>query len=364
MVEVLEIPVKMSSIEVSQMMNAAQYDPKQSKVVVNKIPIPKPKPNQVLIKIASASLCHSDLMAIGRPDLQEPFTLGHEGAGYVKTIGTAVPKSKIDWREGSPVGFLYINGCCFECEGCMVHNMHCLVGKPVVAGFDEFGFFAEYAVVDWQNVNLLPPQLDAKNSSAIFCAGITAYHAVNSCELRPGQIIAIIGAGGLGQLATQYAKALGLLVIAVDINDETLSVCKRQGADYVFNSLKNKDTYIQEVKKVTPKELGCHAAAVFSASEAAYASTPALLRPGGIWMFIGIANSPIEVSAFHLAIGSYVVKSDSTGTPQRMGPAVEFTAKHGIVPEVDIRKDLNEVQGMIDDMRAGRSTKRMGVVFE
>lgn len=353
----------MGSIEEPQFMSAAQYDPRQSKVVVNKLLIPAPKPNQVLVKIASASLCHSDLMAIARPGLQEPFTLGHEGAGYVKTIGSAVPRSKIDWGEGSPIGFLYINGCCFECEGCMVHNTHCLVGKPVIAGFDEFGFFADYAVVDWQNICLLPPQLDPKKSSAIFCAGITAYHAVNSCGLKSGQTIAVIGAGGLGQLATQYAKALGLKVIAVDINDETLSVCRQQGADHVFNSLTDKETYVQEVKKLTPKELGCHAAAVFSASGAAYASAPALLRPGGIWMFIGIADLPVEVSAFQLAVGSYIVKSDSTGIPQRMGPAVEFTAKHGIMPELDIRKDLHDIQGMVEDMRAGRSTKRMGIAF-
>lgn len=123
------------------------------------------------MKLASASLCHSDLLAIGRPDLTEPFTIGHEGAGYVYKIGTECQDK--GFKEGDPVGFLYINGCCFECEGCMHHNNQCSNGTPVIAGFAEFGFFQEYAQLDWQNVIKLPPPLLPENSSAIFCAGIT-----------------------------------------------------------------------------------------------------------------------------------------------------------------------------------------------
>lgn len=163
----------MGSISPQKTMKAAQWDPKQSKVVVNSIPIPEPKPNQILVKMASASLCHSDIMAIEMPNHADAFTLGHEGAGYAHSIGSEVPKDKIDFKEGDPVGFLYINDCCFECEGCMVHNTNCTVGSPKIAGFGAFGFFAEYAAVDWQNVCLLPSELEPKKSSAIFCAGIT-----------------------------------------------------------------------------------------------------------------------------------------------------------------------------------------------
>ena len=81
-------------------------------------------------------------------------------------------------------------------------------------------------------------------------------------------------------------------------------------------------------------------------------------------MFIGIAGKPIEVSTFALATGTYFVKSDSTGTPQRMRPAVEFTAKHNILPEVDIRSGLEDVNGMVEEMMAGKSKGRMGIVFD
>lgn len=158
-------------------MRAAQWDPEQKKVVVNSIPVPEIKPNQVLVKMASASLCHSDIIPIEAGMNSEPFTLGHEGAGFAQKIGSGVPSDKIDFKEGDPIGFLYINDCCFECEGCQIHNTHCETGKASIAGFGQFGFFAEYAAVDWQNVCKLPSQLDPKKSSAIFCAGITGKHA-------------------------------------------------------------------------------------------------------------------------------------------------------------------------------------------
>ncbi|KAL4919147.1 chaperonin 10-like protein [Aspergillus aurantiobrunneus] len=341
-------------------MKAAQWDPKQQKAVVNEIPIPEPAPNQILVKMASASLCHSDILAISQPDLTEPFTIGHEGAGYVARLGADCTDK--GFQEGNPVGFLYINGCCFECEGCLVHNMLCSQGKPTVAGFGSFGFFQEYAAVDWQNAIHLPPQLPPARSSAVFCAGITAFHAVDSCSLQPGQWFAAIGAGGLGQLATQYAKAMGYRVIAIDINDRALEACKEQGADMTINSLSRAEDYASEVKKITNG--GVHAAAVFSGAAAAYKSAPSIIRPGGVFMVIGISPVPLEVSTFDLAIGKYAIKSDSTGTPQRMGKAVDFTAKHGITPEIDIRSGLGDMDEMIREMRTGKSSKRMAVVFE
>lgn len=189
-----------------------------------------------------------------------------------------------------------------------------------------------------------------------------AFHAVDSCNLKPGQWFAAIGAGGLGQLATQYAKAMGYQVIAIDIKDKTLEACKSQGADVAFNSLTQADSYASEVKKITNG--GVHAAAVFSGSAAAYKGAPSIIRTGGTLMVIGISPSPMEVSTFDLAIGSYAIKAESTSTPQRMGKAVDFTAKHSITPEIEVRSGLEAMDDMIREMKAGTSTKRMAVVFE
>ncbi|KAL5340898.1 hypothetical protein BJX70DRAFT_387009 [Aspergillus crustosus] len=346
-------------------MCAAQWDPTQQKVLVNTIPVPSASPNQLLIKLSSASLCHSDLLAIAQTDLTKPFTLGHEGAGHI--VGFGRDCANKGFNEGDPVGFLYINGACFECEGCRVHNNHCTNGTPVVAGFGrtpagDFGFFQEFVAVDWQNVVVLPTGMDPKRSSAVFCAGITAFHAVDSCNLKPGQWFAAIGAGGLGQLAVQYAKAMGYKVIAIDINDGALAVCKDQGADVTFNSLTQSETYAAEIKKLTGG--GVHATAVFSGAPAAYKSAPGIIRPGGVFMVIGISPRPLELSTFDLAIGSYVIKAESTATPQRMGKAVDFTAEHKIMPEIEVRKGLEDVGEMIREMQVGKSDRRMAVVFD
>nr|WDW19288.1 enoyl reductase-like protein [Penicillium meliponae]CAG8993146.1 Dehydrogenase [Penicillium sclerotiorum] len=341
-------------------MKAAQWNPNEERVAVNEIPFPEPAPNQILIKMASASLCHSDLMSIRRPNLTSPFTLGHEGAGYVYKLGSNCQDK--GFKEGDPVGFLYINGCCFECEGCMIHNTHCKNGNPSVAGFGEMGFFQEYAPVDWQNIIHLPPSLDPKGSSAIFCAGITAFHAVDSCDLKPGQWLAVVGAGGLGQLATQYAKAMGFNVVAVDINDKALETCKTQGADLTVNSKSDGESHVDKVKNIT--QGGVHAAAVFSAASAAYKGALGLIRTGGVLMAIGIPTENIPVSVYDLVVGNYRVKAESTGIPQRMKKAVDFTAEHGIVPQVEIWPSLEDVDQMVKRMQAGESSRRMGVVFD
>lgn len=169
----------------------------------------------------------------------------------------------------------------------------------------------------------------------------------------------MIGAGGLGQLATQYAKAMGAKVLAVDINDATLDVCKAQGADAVFNSKTDQD-YVAKIKELTKG--GVHAAAVYSDAHVAYANAPKIIRVGGTFMAVGIVGKPLEVSAMDLVLGSYRLKADSTGIPQRMKKAVDFSAKHDIAPEVQIRK-LDDLDDMVNEMRAGTATKRMAVTF-
>lgn len=325
-------------------------------MVINEVPVPEPGPGQVLIKVSSASLCHSDLMHQNRVD-GPPITLGHEGVGIITKVHPSAEGK--GFSVGDHVGCGYIIGCCFECEGCLTHNLLCSSGKQKLQGFTADGFFAEYAVEDWQNLAKLPESMDLTKAAPIFCAGITAFHAVDSCELKPDQWLAVVGCGGLGQLATQYAKKMGLNVIGIDINDATLDVCKKQGADAVFNSRFNKD-YVEELKQLTNG--GAHAVAVFSDADAAYAAAPNVLRVNGLLMVIGLPKGNLTVSPLDLVLGKYRIKADSTSIPQRMMKAVDFTCKHNVIPEIEFRK-LEELPDMFDAMQAGRATKRMAVVF-
>lgn len=155
---------------------------------------------------------------------------------------------------------------------------------------------------------------------------------------------------------------MGYKVIAIDVNDKALQGCEQQGADVTFNSKLRAKEYVNEVKTLTGA--GVHAAAVFSAASAAYKSGLSVIRPSGLLMVVGIASEPLQISTFDLAIGKYRVKAESTGIPQRMKKAVDFTVQHNIIPEMEIRPSLEDLDSMITDMKAGQSSKRMGVVFE
>lgn len=180
------------------------HSSKQQKVVINDIPKPTPAPYQFLVKIHSASLCHSDLGMSLRPDY--PVTLGHEGVGHIESFGSEA--SDHGFAIGDAIGFNYFTGCCYTCSGCQVHNLRCETGNQKLQGFVADGFFAEYAVVDWMSAVKIPESLDMKRAAPLFCAGITAFHSVDGCELEAGMWLAVVGCGGLGQYAIQYAKAV------------------------------------------------------------------------------------------------------------------------------------------------------------
>lgn len=362
------------------MLPGSNYTQVRQKVVVNTAPIPSPGEGEFLIKLASASLCHSDLMSIAIPGRTEPVTLGHEGAGYIEKIGSAAGGK--GFKVGDAVGFLYVQGGCYECKGCLIHNNHCMRSQSQVNGFTIPGFFAEYSVVDWQNCIVLPAEIDVKTASPMFCAGITcrafsfyfaassffflkpysnslsAFHCIDSCELKHNDWIVIVGCGGLGQLAIQCAKVMGARVIAVDVNDETLANSKDQGADYVFNS-RNSPTYKDEILKLT--DGGAQSVAVFSAAEAAYESAIPLIEVGGILMVVGLPKNGIRLDALDIAVGRYRVKGDSTATPQRMPKAIDFIVRHGIKPQMELHDSLDAVPDMVNRMKQGKSTKKMVV---
>jgi propanol-preferring alcohol dehydrogenase len=186
-----------------------------------------------------------------------------------------------------------------------------------------------------------------------------AFHGVDSCELKPGDWLAVVGCGGLGQLAIQYGKAMGFKVIGLDINESILSVATQAGADAVFNTLANKN-YVEEIRTLTKG--GANAAAVFSASQAAYNSATKILQIMGVLMVIGLPREPIQFSALDLMKSLYRIKSESTGPPHKMPRAIEFTSKHNIVPQVSFYK-LEQINEMIEKMSSGKAQGRMAVVF-
>lgn len=154
---------------------------------------------------------------------------------------------------------------------------------------------------------------------------------------------------------------MGIKVIGLDINDETLAQTKKIGADLTFNSRTNPN-YLAEIREVTNG--GVHAAAVYSASITAYENAKSVLRIGGLLMAVGLPPKPFPVNLTEIITGFYRIKGDCTSIPQRMARAIEFTAKHKIQPNVVSFHKLEDLPDMVARMRAEKSTGRMAVLFD
>lgn len=229
-----------------------------------------------------------------------------------------------------------------------------------IQGFHRDGYFQEYAVVDGRNTFIIPDNLDIASAAPLFCGGVTAFHAVEECGLKPGEWMVMVGAGGLGQLAVQYAKAMNLKVIAIDINDAQLEEAQRLGADYVFNS-KTQPQYADRILEIT----GGGAAAVvnFTASKASYDTMPPMIRPvTGILMVVGVPHEPLTFDAFAIIFRRYVIKGACIGTCYNFKPCLEFSAKHNIKPHIDFYR-LEDVPEMMEKMKSGNMKGRMAVKF-
>ncbi|KJR83706.1 alcohol dehydrogenase, propanol-preferring [Sporothrix schenckii 1099-18] len=338
-------------------MKAGQWNGATKSIELNNVPVPEPAEGQFLIRMHSASLCHSDLMPEGRPDA--PTTMGHEGVGFVEAIHPSAEGK--GFVVGDAVGFLPFLDACFACDACHVHNLRCEQGTTKLQGWTSDGFFAEYVAVSWQNCAKIPPQLDMARAAPLFCAGVTAFHAVTGCALAPGEWLAVVGCGGLGQYATQFAKAMGYKVVGVDIQDDVLAAVTALGADAVINTRTTTAANVDEaIHALTAK--GVHAAAVFSAATAAYETAITLLRPGGLLMVVGITDTPLPVTAMDLCTGRYRLKAKNTGTARRMPPVLAFAAHHRIQPAVDFRT-LEDLPSMVEAMHQGQATRRQVVLF-
>jgi len=159
-------------------------------------------------------------------------------------------------------------------------------------------------------------------------------------------------------MGIQFAKALGLKVVGVDINDEVLQAAKNSSADVVINS--RNSAYESDLRRATGG--GADAAVVFSAAQAAYDTATKILKIGGILMVIGLPPEPIRFNALELMKKLYQIKSESTGPPQQMPRAIEFIAKHNVKPKVELFK-IDQINTMIEKMQSGKSRSRMAVVF-
>ena len=255
---------------------------------VQNVDKPAPGPGEVLVKVETSGLCHTDIHAAHgdwpiKPSL--PLIPGHEGVGIVEALGAGVELIKVGDRVAMP----WLGSACGVCDYC-VDGWETLCEQQVNTGYGRDGANAAY-------VAKVPDAVDPLDAAPLTCAGVTTYKAVKVSGVRPGQLVAIFGIGGLGHLALQYAKISGATVVAVDVVDEKLELAKELGADYVVNALV--EDPVQAIKALG----GAHAAISLAAAPKAFEQAFGSLRRGGTLVFVAADAPPDGDGAMSLIAG-------------------------------------------------------------
>ncbi|RBR05270.1 uncharacterized protein FIESC28_11401 [Fusarium coffeatum] len=300
---------------------------------IQSIPLPKPQPWEILIKLSATGVCGTDMaLAAGYLGPCRDI-LGHEGVGRVEQIGDGVDPSTI--KVGDRVGIAWVRDVCGRCSCCLEPGgeVRCLEQQNSGRKWD--GTFAEYCLVPGRYVLAIPddPVLPDELVAPILCGGVTAYKALKACEATPGSWVAIVGAGGgVGGLGIQYAKAMGYRVAAIDVGAAKES-CLAMGADAYFDG-SNPDTPAK-FKKLTPNEDGAKAVIVTAGSGRAYQSALDLVAAFGTLVCVGIPPPDQAMNLHPLKLIDRGIKLLGTlvGTRTETMEALEFV-RRGVVKHV------------------------------
>jgi propanol-preferring alcohol dehydrogenase len=328
-------------------MRAAVAEALKEPLVLREVPIPEPAAGQVLVRIVGSGVCHTDLHTIDGDwpmRVRLPLVPGHEAAGYVAALGTGVTGLK----EGDRVGIPWLYSACGVCELCLT-GRETLCLKQQNTGYSVNGGYADYAVAPAAYVGRLPDNVDLAAVAPILCAGVTTYKGLKETGAKAGEWVAISGVGGIGHIAVQYAKAMGLAVVALDIDDAKLAHAKELGADIVFHA--ERDLPVNKVLRLTGG--GVHGAVVTAVSLKAVEQTLAMLRRGGTCVMTGIPPGKITTSVFDVVVKGLTIRGSIVGTRQDLNEALWFAANGKVSAAIE-EQPLEAVNAVLDRLRTGR----------
>ncbi|MGT2715072.1 alcohol dehydrogenase AdhP [Streptococcus respiraculi] len=310
---------------------------------------------EALVEIEYCGVCHTDLHVAHGDFGQVPGRiLGHEGIGIVKEIAPDVKSLKV----GDRVSVAWFFEGCGACEYCNT-GRETLCRTVKNAGYSVDGGMAEQCIVTADYAVKVPENLDPAQASSITCAGVTTYKAIKEAQLKPGQWIALFGAGGLGNLAVQYAKKVfNAHVIAIDINNDKLELAKQVGADIVINGHEVEDVagLIQE------KTGGAHSAVVTAVSKVAFNQAVDSVRAGGRVVAVGLPSEMMDLSIVKTVLDGIQVVGSLVGTRKDLEEAFQFGAEGLVVPVVQTRS-VEDAPAVFDEMAAGTIQGRMVLDF-
>jgi len=340
----------------SRKMQAAVVKQFGKKLELEEWDVPSPEAGQILVKTEACGVCHTDLHAAHgdwplKPSL--PFIPGHEAIGLVAAVGSGVTIVK----EGDRVGVPWLYSACGACEYCLA-AWETVCPHAQFGGYTRNGGFAEYLLADPNYVAHVPAGLTAAEAAPLICAGITTYKGIKETAAKPGEWIAISGAGGLGHLAIQYAKAMGLFVCAIDIDDGKLAHAKRLGADLVINA-KATDPGAA-LKKETGG--GAHGVLITAPSLIAFKQGIGMVRKLGTCVLVGLPPGEFPVPLFDVVSNCITIRGSFVGTRRDMAEALAFAAAGKVKADIELQP-LSAINTIFDRLEHGDVPSRVVLEF-
>lgn len=341
----------------SETMRAAVVHELGAPLSIDARPVPTPGPFDALVKVEYSGVCHTDLHAAHgdwpvKPT--PPFVPGHEGAGTVVAVGERVTRVAV----GDRVGNAWLASACGECEYCET-GWETLCPAQTNSGYGVDGSFGEYMLVDSRYCPIIPEGVDMAAVAPILCAGVTVYKGLKVTDTKPGDWVLISGIGGLGHIAVQYAVAMGLRVVAIDVDDAKLALATKHGAEVTVNAATVADP-AAAIKEATGG--GVHGALVTAVNAHAFPQAVGALRRGGTVSLVGLPPEAFPLDIFTTVLFGLTVRGSIVGTRRDMAEAIDFFARGKVTPTFATRPldDINDIFAeMIDGKIDGRIVMEM-----
>ncbi|QCP05043.1 MULTISPECIES: alcohol dehydrogenase AdhP [Brevibacterium] len=316
---------------------------------------PTPGRGQALVKLIASGVCHTDLHALHgdwpvKPE--PPFIPGHEGVGVVEEVGEGVTSVAV----GDMVGNAWLASGCGQCEYCRT-GWETLCEQQTNGGYSVDGSFGEYMLVDADFAAKIPEGADPYEVAPVLCAGVTVYKGLKRTEVRPGQWVVISGIGGLGHIAVQYAVAMGMRVVAVDVADDKLALAEKHGAELTVNAFA-----VDPAEEIQEKTGGAHGVLVTAVHPAAFRQAIDMTRRGGTIVFNGLPPGEFPAPIFDIVLKGLTIRGSIVGTRQDMDEALAFYAAGKIKPTYS-KRPLEDINAVFDEMEHGKIEGRVVIEY-
>jgi propanol-preferring alcohol dehydrogenase len=310
------------------------------------LPIPQPGPGQVLVRVETCGLCHTDIHAArGEWPVKPspPFIPGHEGVGVIERLG---PGEMFGLEPGMRVALPWLGYACGVCRYCNT-GRETLCPHQLNMGYGINGGFAEYALGYARHVVRVPDGISSADASPLTCAGVTTYKAVKVSGATSASVVAVFGAGGLGHLAIQYARITGASVIAVDVNPARLETAREIGAEHIVNP--REEDPVAAIQRLGGADAAVSSAVFPEAFEQAFGS----LARGGRLVCVGLpAHNQMRLPIFETVLGALEIAGSIVGTRHDLEEVFELH-RRGLTAVEYAMRSLDDVNASIADVLEG-----------